>query len=231
MKVLITAPLRQEPRVFEAYQNSLDALRIPDGVTVDRYFVVNDCPEVVPLIRGDYDIRNTGDVYEKTHDNHIWTNANLTKMHDLRQMTIRRALDGGYDYFFSIDTDLVLHPETLAALLDADKDIVSELFWTNNWCNAWMFDQYGGAKPEWAVPGLYQVGMTGACMLVQRKVLEAGVDYRPIPNIVKCLWGEDRHFCIKAAVMGFELWTDTHYPPDHLYTEKAYEKWRAENAE
>ena len=47
-KVLITAPLRQDIRVFREYQLGLDALEVPEGVTVDRYFVVNNCPEVVP---------------------------------------------------------------------------------------------------------------------------------------------------------------------------------------
>ena len=231
MRVLIAAPLRQERKIFRAYQDSLDALVIPDGVTVDRFFVVNDCEGIIPEICGDYAVRNTGDRYEKTHNDHLWTHDNLTKMHGLRQMTVERALEGGYDYLFSVDTDLVLKPETLATLLAADKDIVSELFWTNGWCNAWMCDQSAGMSEKWKTPGLYQVGMTGACMLVKRRVLEAGVDYLPIPNIVKCLWGEDRHFCIKAAVMGFELWTDSHCPPDHLYTEKAYQEWRAKNAE
>ena len=51
MKILIAAPLRQELHIFREYQRSLDELKIPEGVTVDRFFVVNDCPEVIPHIR------------------------------------------------------------------------------------------------------------------------------------------------------------------------------------
>lgn len=225
-RVLITAPLRQDRKVFAEYQRGLDRLVIPDGVTVDRFFVVNDCPEVVPDIRGDYVIADTGDRYQKTHNDHIWLPENLAKMHALRNMTVKRALEGGYDYWFSVDTDLVLQPQTLTALLDADKDIVSEIFWTNGWCNAWMRDQATGMLPEWHTPGLYEVGMTGACTLVKRRVFEAGVDYTPIPCIDKCLWGEDRHFCIRAACHGFRLWVDTHYPAEHLYTESAYQAFK-----
>ena len=43
MKVLIAAPLRQEVKIFREYQAGLDRLIVPEGVTVDRYFVVNDC--------------------------------------------------------------------------------------------------------------------------------------------------------------------------------------------
>jgi GT2 family glycosyltransferase len=151
-------------------------------------------------------------------------------METLRNMTIRHALDHGYDYWFSVDTDLVLHPDTLRYLLEADKDIVSEIFWSTSkdihyWCNAWMYDQGSGMPDEWHNPGLYQVGMTGACTLVKRHVLESGVDYTHIPNIQRALYGEDRHFCVRAAVHGFELWVDTHCPAIHLYTETEYQKY------
>lgn len=225
MKILITAPLRQSVDIFQAYQGALDKLTVPH----DRFYVVNDCPEIIPYIRGDYEVMNTGDIYQKTSDDHIWTNDNLTKMHALRNRTVKAMLDGGYDYWFSVDTDVILHPLTLETLIKADKDIVSEIFWTNGWCNAWMYDQAAGMSQEWKKPGLYQVGMTGACTLVKRKVFEAGVDYSPIPCIVKSLWGEDRHFSIRAACAGFEMWVDTHYPAEHLFTAALYKAWRNRN--
>ena len=231
MKILIAAPLRQELHIFREYQRGLDELKIPEGVTVDRFFVVNDCPEVIPEIKGDYVVCDTKDVYERRENDHYWTHENLGKMHLLRNLTCERALKGGYDYLFSVDTDLVLHPDTLTELLAAGKDIVSELFWTNGWCNAWMYDQSAGMDPHWVTPGLYQVGMTGACILISRRVLEAGVDYSAIPCINKALWGEDRHFCIRAACAGFTLWTDSHCPPEHLYTERAYQNYIARRAE
>lgn len=224
IKVLITAPLRQDVPVFREYQRSLDELEIPDGVTVERFWVVNDCPEVIPEIRGDYEVMNTGDVYQKIANDHVWLPENLAKMHELRNRTIRRALMGGFDYWFSVDTDLVLHPATLKALLDADVDIVSEIFFTNGWCNAWLFDQYGGADKRWTEPGLYRVGMTGALTLAKRRVIET-IDYTPIPCIRKALWGEDRHFSIRAACAGFEMWVDTHYPAEHLYTWQHYQDY------
>lgn len=225
VKVLITAPLKQDVRIFKEHQNSLDELVIPDGVQVDRFWVVNDDDDVISEIRGDYVVCNTGDLYRKTDTTHVWTTENLSKMHELRNMTIRRMLEGGYDYWFSVDTDLVLMPDTLRVLLEADKDIISEIFWTNGWCNAWLYDQSTGMDKEWLNAGVYQVGMTGACTLVKRRVFEAGVDYSPIPNIRKVLWGEDRHFCIRAACHDFTLWVDTHCPATHLYTEGDYIKY------
>ena len=232
-KILITAPLRQDTDIFRAYQEGLDALEVPEGYEVGRYFVVNNCNEVIPFIHGaKYTVMDTDEEYEKTGNDHLWTLDNMWKMGELRNETIREALDGGYDYWLSVDTDIVLDPWTLYRLLEADKDIVSEIFWTQApngryWCNAWLADQASGMPEEWRKPGLYRVGMTGALTMVKRKVFEAGVSYARIPNIHSALRGEDRHFCVRAACAGFEMWVDTHCPAKHLYTRKLYEEYMA----
>ena len=224
MKVLIAAPLRQDPKIFREYQEGLDRLELPDGVTADRFFVVNDCDEVIPEIRNaEYIVNNSKNV--TIYHNHLWTGELVNKMSEMRNQTIRKALDGGYDYLLSADTDLVLHPHTLKVLLETGKDIVAELFWTNGWSNAWAYDQADGYNPAWEKPGLYEVGGTGALILISRKVMEAGVDYTNIPNLRKVVFGEDRHFCIRAVCNGFKIWADNHVQPVHLYTEKAYEEY------
>ena len=232
-RILICAPLRQDTDIFEEYQKGLDALEIPEGFEVSRFFVVNECDEVIPHIRDAKWVRvETGEAYEKTSVDHLWSLDNMWKMGELRNMTVKEMLDGGYDYWLSIDTDIVVNPWTLYRLLEADKDIVSEIFWTQApngryWCNAWMADQSSGMTEDWRKPGLYRVGMTGALTLVKRKVFAAGVDYTPIPNIYAALKGEDRHFCVRAACAGFEMWIDTHCPAKHLYTRKLYEEYMA----
>ena len=235
-KILITAPLRQDADVFEEYQKGLDALEVPDGYDVNRFYVVNDCRDIVPFIRdAEYVITDTGEDYQKTENDHLWTLELMRKMSDLRNRTIAEMLLGGYDYWLSIDTDIVVKPETLRTLIEADRDIVSEIFWTqapngSYWCNAWMHDQAAGMSADWKKPGLYRVGMTGALTLVKRRVFEAGVDYTPIPNIKTALRGEDRHFCVRAACAGFEMWIDSHCPADHLYTRRVYEQYMKRKA-
>ena len=221
-RVLIAAPLRQDPKNFEEYQKGLDALIIPEGVIADRYFVVNDCDKVIPYIRNaEYDVVNNGAMM---YQDHLWTGELVGNMATYRNMTIRKALDGGYDYLLSVDTDLVLEEHTLQQLLEDDKDCVAGMFWTNGWSNCWMYDQVSENNlPEWQTPGVYRVGGTGALFLIKRKVLEAGVDYTPIPNLRKAVFGEDRHFCIRAVCNGFELWADNRCQPVHLYRNKQYD--------
>lgn len=232
-KILICAPLRQDADIFREYQDSLDRLEVPEGFEVSRFFVVNDCPEVKGEIRGaEWTEVEIGEDYIKTDEDHLWNTRLMNKVGALRNMTIRKMLDGGFDYWLSVDTDLILDPWTLHHLLDADKDIVSEIFWTqgpngNYWCNAWDEDQYSAPHEEWKKPGLYEVGMTGACTLVKRAVFEAGVDYSRIKNIHRALRGEDRHFCVRAACAGFGMWIDTHCPARHMYTRRLYEEYMA----
>ena len=229
-RVLLAAPLRQDPRIFDEYRESISRLIVPQGYQLDTFFVVNNCDEIIPHLypEDNYIVCDNPFEYTKTPDDHIWKNDTVAKVAEFRNMTIQQALVFGYDYWFSVDTDIVLHPQTLVALLKANKDIVSEIFWSKDpygfeWCNAWMKDRYSGTEDKFYTPGLYEVGMTGACTLVKRKVLEAGVNYDFLPNIT--IWGEDRHFCIRAAAHRFGIWVDTHYPATHLFTEQCYQDY------
>jgi hypothetical protein len=47
--------------------------------------------------------------------------------------------------------------------------------------------------------------------------MERGISFAEIFNLD--LIGEDRHFCIRAAALGLELYADTCYPPYHIYRE------------
>ena len=232
-KVLITAPLRQDLKYFIEYRKSVGKLIVPHGYKVDVFYVINNCDDVIPYLENHYPydkfvVCNDDNEYIKTNGDHIWRDKTIQKVAQYRNMTIDYALEHGYDYWFSVDTDLVLHPYTLCDLLDDNKDIVSEIFWSKDpggyeWCNAWMRDKYSGTEAKFKEPGLYQVGMTGACTLVKRKVLEAGVNYDFLPNLT--IWGEDRHFCIRAAAHRFEMWVDTRCPATHLFTEQCYQEY------
>ena len=95
-KILITAPLRQDVDIFEAYQEGLDRLEVPEGFTVDRYFLVNDCKEVISHIHdAEFDITETGENYEKTHNDHLWSLELMLKMGEMRNRTIRKAMEAG----------------------------------------------------------------------------------------------------------------------------------------
>lgn len=181
--------------------------------------------------------------YHCDETTHHWQETLIWKVAEFKDRLIALALEEHYDYLFLVDSDLYLQPETLAHLIQLKKDIVSEVFWTK-WSpdlrplpQVWLFDQYqmypaprGETLSEADInqktleflnqlsqPGTYKVGGLGACTLINAKTLAAGVSFQEIYNLG--LVGEDRHFCVRAAALGFELFADTHYPPYHIYRE------------
>lgn len=232
-RILIGGPVRQDETTFRLYLDSLDKLDT-SGLHVDLAFILHNCPEL-ESIANQYNrpgrevvvVAKLDDESDyKRSDTHEWKSVNLSTVAQMRNHFL--ALARHYDALFMVDSDLLLHPQTLQMLVKADKPIVSNVFWTR-WSpndpempNAWMVDNYGfdeGRIEKWREPGLHQVGMTGACTLIRREVIEAGVNYSPIPNVSITTW-EDRAFCIRAAVAGFEIWMDTTYPARHLYREE-----------
>ncbi|MFZ5942997.1 MAG: glycosyltransferase [Bacillota bacterium] len=174
---------------------------------------------------------------------HHWKESLIWKVAEYKDRIIRYAQENNYDFLFLIDSDLLLHPLTLLHLISTGKDIISEIFWSK-WepelpplPQVWINDQYNlcyryrnenlsqdeaksrikGFLHCLEIPGIYEVGGLGACTLISKKALAAGVCFKEIKNL--SLWGEDRHFCIRAAALGFKLFADTFYPAYHIYRE------------
>lgn len=184
---------------------------------------------------------------------HYWSEHLIWKVAGFKNKIIRKALEKNHHYLFLVDSDLVLHPKTLKRLISTGKDIISTVYWTK-WqpdeCElpqVWLHDQYElyhkkrretltrreiyARQQQFLqmlkIPGTYEVGGLGACTLISRKALQGGVNFSEIKNL--SFWGEDRHFCIRAAALGFSLFADTHFPAYHIYREddiKGVEKYR-----
>jgi len=185
--------------------------------------------------------RDAADFYLCDEVTHHWREELIWKVAAYKDKFIKIAIEEGYDYLFLVDSDLYLHPKTLTHLVSLEKDIISEVYWTR-WepslqplPQVWVADDYQmyyARRDEvltedekrkriskflkmLSKPGTYKVGGLGACTLISRRALCKGVSFSEIYNLG--LAGEDRHFCIRAAALGLELYADTHYPPFHIY--------------
>ncbi len=172
---------------------------------------------------------------------HHWDDSLMLRVANYKNTIIQYAIDHEYDALFFVDSDLLLHPDLILHLQRQKKEIVSEIFWTS-WHegqplepNVWLFDEYdlipktlgeelddeeqksrqAAFLKELRKPGLYEVGGLGACTLLQRSALLKRVNFTPISNLT--IHGEDRFFCIRAAVLGVGLFVDTRYPAYHIY--------------
>lgn len=248
-KVLIASPICKPSVILKHFFDSLEALNTLE-VEVEYCFIDDNHEETSISLTQDFISRHQGCFLDKDNnyefkawhkEEHTWTSDKIEKVAYYKNQMITYFLKGEWEYLFFVDADLVLHPQTLRNLIDNDKDIISNIFWTK-WTEndrplpqVWLKDFYtlydahmlrviskeAIAKEEGAFleklrqPGVYKVGGLGACTLIKRKVLETGVHFGNIYNL--SFWGEDRSFCIRAVALGFELYVATHYPAYHIF--------------
>ena len=223
-KILIGSAVRQDAEVLKRHVKTLLAQELPPGVEVE-YVFVDDCEgneasvlfDLIPgvqVLPGEP--RPEDAVYRIGKQTHEWSDETFDHLAKLKQKLLDKVVEEGYDYAFLVDSDLMMDPRTLLSLYYADKPVTSAVFWTE-WQagdpsslgpNVWLVNPYkqtgmGMTHQEFwkelASRKLVHVVGGGACHLIKRDVLEAGVRYYPrlqgLPR--DNMWqGEDRTFSV-----------------------------------
>lgn len=236
IKILLCSPVHEKENIFKLHLESVRNLEIPKNVELTKFYFLHNCEDLKQHINGEreyHSIFNNDIKYNKDEITHHWKENNFNAVISMKNLFLDFFIKKDFDYIFFIDSDICLHPKSLTSLLNANKDMISNIFWTK-WTpeqeeqpNVWEFDHYlflEHTMEELKKPQYYRCGMTGACTLIKRDVIASGVNWKPIYNVSFSQW-EDRAFCIRVAVNGFEIWTDTHYPAYHLYRESEIEKY------
>jgi len=251
-RVLVGSPVYQKTEILDAFLKSIKNLN-RNTISIDYMFVDDNVDENSSKLLAEFERdgstviniwgKDQG-VYICDDETHHWDDDFMLKVGNYKNDIIQYAIENKYDYLFFVDSDLVVHPDLVEHLKAANKDIVSEIFWTK-WHNdrslepnVWLFDEYDLVPKRLGeilseedneirrtrflnqirIPGLYEVGGLGACTLISRAALIKGVSFKPIKNLT--IHGEDRFFCIRAAVLGIDLFVDTYYPAYHIYREE-----------
>ncbi|MEK0317283.1 class I SAM-dependent methyltransferase [Cohnella sp. 56] len=253
-RVLLGSPIRQQAPVLEAFLASLERLDL-SGISLDFYFIDDNEEPVssvllelfatrhpsVRIVQGGTAADGSPSASYRNEYTHLWQDALIWKVAAYKDAILSISRQEKYDGVFLIDSDLVLHPQTLQSLIRAGKDIVSNVFWTS-WQpgtrpmpQVWLHGEYEQYPLErrreqteeqkaletelfygrLRVPGVYEVGGLGACTLISAGAINAGLSFAEIPNLG--YWGEDRHFCVRAAALGLKLFVETSYPAYHVY--------------
>lgn len=247
-RIMVASPVRQKTEILAEFLASLDSLETT-GLQLQFVFVddhnEHDLLNRFAQERDNVNILlgSVDGTYFRDETTHYWREELIWKLATYKDRFIELARNGEYDYLFLVDSDLYLHPRILQHLVSLEKDIVAEVFWTQWHPNSpplpqvWVADHYRLYEMErgeelteeeiknrtmkfltmLSVPGTYKVGMLGACTLISRQALRRQISFQAISNLG--LWGEDRHFCVRAAAFGLELYADTHYQPFHIYRE------------
>ncbi len=251
-RVLVGSPVYQKLEILDKFLKSLKNLS-RDTISIDYMFVDDNIDGNSSKLLAKFEREestviilpssNKGE-YLCDDKSHHWDDDLMLRVANYKNSIINYAIENNYDYLFFVDSDLVLHPNLIEHLKNSNKDIISEIFWSQ-WHNdrpfepnVWLFDEYDlvpkrlgeklsekemdirqtGFLNQLRIPGLYEVGGLGACTLISRAALVEGVSFKPVKNLT--IHGEDRFFCIRAAVLGIDLFVDTHYPAYHIYREQ-----------
>ena len=250
LRVLIGSPIKQKPEILNEFLISLKELNKEE---IDYQYIFiddNNIKESSKILNKFKKEEENVTILKKEEGSalyicdeytHIWSGELIERVAEFKNFIIKKAIDEEFDYLFFVDSDLILHPNSLKRLISLKKEIVSTIFWTRWYPNSkeepqvWLkdnytlYDSYYGEsisndeaekrKDEFIKmlrkPGTYEVGGLGACTLISKEALEKGVNFSRVYNI--SFSGEDRHFCIRAAVLGIQLYVDTYYPAYHIY--------------
>lgn len=220
-RILIGCPIRDRAWILPRYLKSLAALSPEFDISYG--FIVNDCSDRTPEMLRRFQAENPGQVMIIEH--------NLSSRHSslrggyavhnlviLRNLLISLFLSGKWDYLFSVDSDILVEPDTLRVLLDANLPVVSALIENGQHLGGGSFSNIcalqGRSFRPMGIPeeeGLIPVDLTGAVILIKRSVLaEKGVRYHYHRQ------GEDAGFCLDARQKGIPIYCHTGVRPQHI---------------
>ncbi|MGE5404059.1 MAG: glycosyl transferase, partial [Candidatus Saccharibacteria bacterium] len=137
-RVLIGSAVRQKPAILKEFLDSLAELDYSD-TSVDFLFVDNnDDPDsswllqtfAVPGSTTFHAQDKPQAAYECSEHTHHWNDQLIWKVAGYKDSILHFARQKDYSNVFLVDSDLVLHPQTLKQLLASGKEIISEIFWT-----------------------------------------------------------------------------------------------------
>lgn len=173
-------------------------------------------------------------------DSHQWGQSAMARVGAQKNQIINYALSIKADYVFFCDADLILDKYTIGSLIDCEKPIVTATYWTR-WSKKATEGQRVPASPQVWLRHPYfldgrgqdeaefrdkllsrnvqRVWGFGACTLINRRVLEAGLNFDYLPDVPKegLMGGEDRHFCIRAERMHIDAYADSYPDIFHVY--------------
>jgi len=237
-EITLFAPVRVEPGVAELFFSALDGLAEHTNRIGFWFYDDNQDEQSRECLRRFVDRWSSRATvlpplelprtdYSRAGSSHVWSNAGVARVTAIKNHAIASVLQSPSQHLFLVDADVVIRPDLVDHLSEVGADVISAVYWTQfapsdpYLPNVWDFNGYdfehSGSILALRSPGHHRVGGLGACTLIHRRVLEAGVDFSPLPNLR--LWGEDRHFCIRAAALGFDLVADSCLPPFHVYRE------------
>lgn len=152
-----------------------------------------------------------------------------TKIAESRNVLRAITLEGGYDYFLSLEQDVIPPPDIIERMLAHKKDIITGVYCTYYEINGQMklmpliWQKENENSMRFMIqelkdaldgkPALHKVFACGlGCVMISRKALEK-IKFK-VPKEKNTY--DDIEFCKDAEAQGFEIFVDTGIICDHL---------------
>ncbi|QGU00565.1 Glycosyltransferases involved in cell wall biogenesis [Candidatus Syntrophocurvum alkaliphilum] len=222
-KVFIGCPVRNRAWVLPVYLDHIKNLDYPKEL-VEYCFIINDCTDNTSEILQDFAKNQKNKVKLVTknlgsEDRHERGWYSFTRLTRLRNYLLEEFLKSDCNYFFSVDSDILVPPNALSQLINNDCEIVSALVCNGHEVgntniynilkkvdgNSWHF------ITDFSREGLFSVDCTGAAYLIKRNVIEKhNVRY-------SSLYGaEDIGFCEDVKRKGIPIYCDGRIECRHI---------------
>ena len=241
-KILITAPVQQDAKIFKEYLWSLNRLEIPEGYEIHKYFYLHNADNLKKFLQpNEYELFKNDVKIEKNDNFHIWKGENYQCTAIMRTKALEKARNENYDYIFSVDSDVILHSKTLIDLLNKEKDIISKVYWTTpDILQPYItipnfYDDIGRegnikfnkTLNYYKIIDTYCVNVISNPLLISSKIFNnSSLNYYPI-KILSTSYKNEYAFCIRCRCLfpDIEFYVDTIHPAKHLYRKEDYKDW------
>jgi cellulose synthase/poly-beta-1,6-N-acetylglucosamine synthase-like glycosyltransferase len=226
--VAIGCPIQNREEIVKEYLEGISNLDYPKNKLIPCFFVNNTSDKTGELIlnwmaenKKDYKLivyERDDKVYKRRTDRQDRENRDYTLFTIVRNRFLKLVKTVEWDYLFSVDSDIIIQPDTLKKLLAHKKEIVSALVYNGfhfgqDWYNYRVKKERNGRRGYYVyryIPqNIFEVDVTGACYLIRRGVIDRGIKYK----VHK--FGEDVGFCEEAKSKGIKIYCDPTIKPEH----------------
>ena len=91
-KILITAPVQQDIKIFKEYLWSLNRLEIPEGYEIHKYFYLHNSENLKKFLKpNEYEIVKDTVQVEQSNKTHIWKQENFKAVSQMRSAALIKA--------------------------------------------------------------------------------------------------------------------------------------------
>ncbi len=251
--VLIGCSVRKPPVIVKSFLENLHQYRL-DTIDIKYVFIDDNIDsQSSELLKNFAQDHGNVEIYkaETSHESLQYTQRvesvfvdklsyqTVCRVAKNKNKILQKGRDVHADFCFIVDSDILLHPNTLNHLMSQNREVVAPLVWTrlhdgfmipNTWSiddglffdigieNVVSYEDAVGYSLDFINdmknPQLKKVGGVSGAVLLSREILNLSINF----DLIKYLRfeGDYSHFCTKVYASNYSVYLDSNYQGIHL---------------